>query len=141
MDNGRSNMDHPHALQRSAHELQREAGNLVKHAGGAASMPALSITLAHLEEMLDRLSVGMLLAARAVATSRERGADANEGTLPPEAEALCFHLRRAAETLRGPQAACEASQMWTRRVLEIETEPREPLEPAGGAAFVQRHWS
>ena len=103
-------------------------------------MPTLSITLAHLEEALDRLSVGMLLAARAVATSRERNADANEGTLPPEADALCFHLRRTAETLRGPEAACEASRMWTRRVAEIETEPLEPLEPRG-AVFVPRHSS
>src|SRR5215218_11387164 len=80
----------------------------------------------HFQEALDRLSVGMLLAARAVATPRERGAEATEGTLPPEAEALCFHLRRAAETLRGAQSACEASRMWTRRVLEIETETPEP---------------
>jgi hypothetical protein len=141
MDNGRSNIDHTHALQRSAYELQHEAGNLASHAGGAASMPALSIMLAHVEEALDQLSVGMVLAARAVATSRERGAEAHEGTLPPEAEALCFHLRRAAETLRGPKAACEASRMWTRRVVEIETEPLEPLEPARGAVFVSRHSS
>ena len=141
MENGCSDIDHTHALQRSAYELQREAGNLVKHAGGAASMPTLSITLAHLEEALDRLSVGMLLAARAVATSRERNADANEGTLPPEADALCFHLRRTAETLRGPEAACEASRMWTRRVAEIETEPLDPLEPARGAVFAPRHSS
>lgn len=141
MDNARSHIDHTHALQRSSLELQREAGKLVKHAGGAASMPALSITLAHLEEALDRLSVGMLLAARAVATSRERGAEVDEGTLPPEAEALCFHLRRTAETLRGPQAACEASRTWTRRVAESETEPLEPLEPARGAVFAPRRSS
>ena len=110
MDNVRSHMDHTHALQRSSLELQRQAGNLVKHAGGAASMPALSITLAHLEEAL-------------------------------EAEALCFHLRRTAETLRGPQAACEASRTWTRRVAESETEALEPLEPARGAVCAPRHSS
>ena len=139
MDNGRSNVDQAQALQSSAHALQREAGNVARHAGGATSMPALSITLAHLEEALDRLSVGMLLAARAVATSRERGAEASEGILPPDAEALCFHLRRASETLRSSKAACEASQMWTRRVFESGTDPPEPLEAAHGAARVARH--
>ena len=133
MDDLRSHPDQAQALQRSAHELQRAAGNLVKNAAGAASVPALSVALAHVEEALDRLSVGMLLAARAVATSRARGTPVDEAAAPPETEALCFHLRRAAEKLHHPQAACEASRMWTRRVLEAETDSRSALGAINGA--------
>jgi hypothetical protein len=120
MDELATTRDDTDALRRSAHELQRGAGDLVKHAGGAWSMPDLLVALAHVEEALDRLSVGMLLMARGVADSRGQDSDV---TLTPEAEALCFHLRRAADKLHAPQAATQAARMWARRELGAHAAP------------------
>jgi hypothetical protein len=94
------------ALKAGAHELQRAAGKVLEHACAAEDPGTLGIALAHIEEALDRLSVGMLQAAHAVNVGDD-----------PSAEALCFHLRLTAERLRDPQLACQASRSWTRRLI------------------------
>src|SRR5215204_5896190 len=103
------------ALRAGAHELQRAAGKVLTHASAAEDPQTLGVALAHIEEALDRLSVGMLQAANAV--TLVRGASADESHLDPSAEALCFHLRRAADRLREPQLACQSSRFWTRRMI------------------------
>lgn len=114
--------DHPapceHALADSAHELQRAAGHVLKHAAASDQVPALGATLAHIEEALDRLSVGMLQMANGVVEwSAEQDASVDEDALPPPAQALCFHLRAVADALRAPRDACSSSRIWTRRLL------------------------
>jgi hypothetical protein len=114
------NGDHsaPHdrrALTAGAHELQRAAGKVLKHACAAEDPETLGIALAHIEEALDRLSVGMLRAASVVSRGLDDPADGSH--LDPSAEALCFHLRLAAERLREPQLACQSGRFWTRRML------------------------
>ena len=112
-----------HALADSAHELQRAAGHVQKHAAAADQVPALGITLAHIEEALDRLSVGMLQMANGVVEwSAEQGPSADEDTLPPQARALCFHLRAVADALRAPRDACTSSRIWTRRLLDASSD-------------------
>ncbi len=115
-----STPDDRQALKAGAHELQRATGKVLKHAGAADDPVTLGIALAHIEEALDRLSVGMLQAAHAVSTGFDDAADQDE--LEPPAEALCFHLRRAADRLREPQLACQSSRFWTRR-LQASGEP------------------
>jgi hypothetical protein len=107
------------ALRAAAYELQRAAGNVLTHADGAESMLTLAVTLAHVEEALDRLSVGMLKIARTVA-AREPGAGVDASGLGPETRALCFHLRAIADQLHRTESSCQASRTWTRRVLEAD---------------------
>ena len=108
-----------HALADSAHELQRAAGHVQKHAAASDQVPALGATLAHIEEALDRLSVGMLQMANGVIEwSAEQDPSVDEDSLPPPAQALCFHLRAVADALRGPRDACISSRTWTRRLLD-----------------------
>jgi hypothetical protein len=107
-------------LRSSAHELQRAAGSLQSHASGAAAVAGLETTLAHVEEALDRLSIGMLKMADAVTEScGDSGHAPDESVLPPEARALQFHLRTTAAALRVPQDGCTSSRTWTRRLLEV----------------------
>ena len=117
-----------HALADSAHQLQRAAGHVQKHAAGSDQVPALGITLAHIEETLDRLSVGMLQMANGVVEwSAEQDPSVDEEALPPPAQALCFHLRAVAAALRAPRDACTSSRMWTRRLLDVHSDaPQEP---------------
>jgi hypothetical protein len=108
-----------HALANSAYELQRAARHLQRHAADATQVPAHGATLAHVEEALDRLSVGMLQMANAVVKwSAEHGLSAEEDDLPPGAQALCFHLRATAEALRVTRDACTSSRAWSRRPLD-----------------------
>src|SRR4051795_865511 len=112
-----------HALADSAHELQRAAGHVQKHAAAADQVPALGVTLAHVEEALDRLSVGMLQMANGVVEwSAAHGLSADEDALPPEARALCFHLRTVADALRAPRDACTSSRIWMRRLLDAHSD-------------------
>jgi hypothetical protein len=97
----------------SAYALQRAAGQLQAHASTAGAVDDLEVTLAHVEEALDRLAVGLLKMADAVA---DRCAE--PGELPPEGRALRFHLQMAATALRAPQDGCASSRMWTRRLLD-----------------------
>ena len=121
--------DHP--LADSAHELQRAAGHVQKHAAASDQVPALGATLAHIEEALDRLSVGMLQMANGVIEwSAEQDPAVDEDSLPPPAQALCFHLRLAAERLREPQLACQASRLWTRRMIASAPQAEAARAPA-----------
>ena len=132
--------DHPtpcdeHALADSAHELQRAAGHVQKHAAASDQVPALGATLAHIEEALDRLSVGMVQMANGVVEwSAEQDPSVNEDALPPPAQALCFHLRAVADALGAPREACTSSRMWTRRLLETHANAAQDPEPACGRA-------
>src|SRR5688500_1424186 len=104
MTKQRSTAQDQQALKVGAHELQRAAGKVLEHAGAADDPTTLGIALAHIEEALDRLSVGMLQAAHAVTVAQ---GPANESCAEPSAEALCFHLRLTAERLREPHLGCE----------------------------------
>ena len=115
MTSERSTPHHQQALKTGAHELQRAAGKVLEHACAAEDPHTLGVALAHIEEALDRLSVGMHQAANAVTTGHSDSTD--ESHMEPSAEALCFHLRRTAERLREPQLACQASRFWTRRMI------------------------
>ena len=115
MNGDHSTRQNQQALEAGAHELQQAAGKVLKHAGAAGDPQTLCVALAHIEEALDRLSVGMLQAANAVAVGHSGAAD--ESCLEPSADALCFHLRRAADQLRDPQLACQSSRFWTRRLV------------------------
>jgi hypothetical protein len=120
---------HEHALADSAHELQRAAGHVQKHAAAADQVPALGVTLAHVEEALDRLSVGMLqMVNRVVEWSATQGPSTDEDALSPEARALCFHLRAVADALRAPRDACTSSRIWTRRLLDAHSDPAQACE-------------
>jgi hypothetical protein len=110
-----STPDDQQALIAGAHELQRAAGKVIKHACAAEDPHTLGVALAHIEEALDRLSVGMLQAANAV-TMRHSGSP-DESHMEPSAEALCFHLRLTADRLREPVLACQSSRFWTRRMI------------------------
>jgi hypothetical protein len=115
MNDERSTPRDQQALKAGAHELQRAAGKVLTHASAAEDPETLGVALAHIEEALDRLSVGMLQAANAVTMSHADPPE--ESRLEPAAEALCFHLRRAADRLREPQLACQSSRSWTRRMI------------------------
>src|SRR5215213_6241241 len=114
MTEQRSTDQDQQALKAGAHELQRAAGKVLEHAAAADDPATLGIALTHIEEALDRLSVGMLQAAHAVTVAQ---GSAHESCVDPSAEALCFHLRLTAERLREPQLACESSRSWTRRLV------------------------
>ena len=105
-------------LKTSAHDLQRAAGRLQTHASDGA-VPDLEITLAHVEEALDRVAVAMLKMADATSDwCAGEGRASGDGVLPPEARALRFHLQMAAAGLRVPQDGCSSSRLWTRRLLD-----------------------
>jgi hypothetical protein len=106
------------AVASSAHELQQAAGTLQSHAARADAVPTYGITLAHVEEAVDRLAVSLDQMANAVAEwCGEPDAVVEEPALPPEARALRWHLQAAATDLRTAEAACSASRDWTRRLL------------------------
>jgi hypothetical protein len=128
-----------HSLADSAHELQRAAGWVQKHAAASDHVPQLGATLAHIEEALDRLSVGMLQMANGVVEwSAEHDPSVDEDAMPPPAQALCFHLRAVAAALRAPREACTSSRMWTRRLLDVHSDaPQEP-ETRPGAPHAMR---
>jgi hypothetical protein len=111
------------ALKAGAHELQRAAGKVLTHACAAEDPHTLGVALAHIEEALDRLSVGMLQAANAATMGH--GDSTDGGHLEPSAEALCFHLRRTADRLREPQLACQSSRFWTRRLVASASSDHE----------------
>jgi hypothetical protein len=117
------------ALTDSAHELQGAAGHVQKHAAASDQVPELGATLAHIEEALDRLSVAMLqMASGVVEWSVEQDPSVDEDALPPPAEALCFHLRTVADTLRAPRDGCTSSRMWTRRLLDAHPDAAQESE-------------
>ena len=111
--------DQDRALATSAHELQSAAGTLQTHAANPHAVPTHEITLAHVEEALDRLAVAMDQMANAVANwCGEPSAIVVDNALPPEARALRWHLQSVADKLRGSETACAISRDWTRRLLD-----------------------
>jgi hypothetical protein len=111
------------SLAASAHELHRAASDLQKHASDADDIPMLEISLAHVEGALDCLSVSMLQIADAVVEwCGDEGPVVDESSLPPQARALCFHLRAVADALRAPEQACASSRLWTHRLLNTRSE-------------------
>jgi hypothetical protein len=110
--------DRDHALASSAHQLQRAAGTLQTQAPNPRAVPTHEITLAHVEEALDRLAVAMEQMANAVADwCGEPNAIPENNALPPEARALRWHLQSVADQLRDSEIACASSRGWTRRLL------------------------
>jgi hypothetical protein len=111
--------DQDRALATSAHELQRAAGSLQTHAANPHAVATHEITLAHVEETLDRLAVAMEQMANAVADwCGEPSAIVEDNALPPEARALRWHLQSVADKLRGSETACAISRAWARRLLD-----------------------
>jgi hypothetical protein len=110
--------DRDRALASSAHQLQRAAGTIQTHAANPRAVPTHEITLAHVEEALDRLAVAMEQMANAVADwCGEPSPIVEDNSLPPEARALRWHLESVADRLRGAETACAISRDWTRRLL------------------------
>jgi hypothetical protein len=130
----------PSSLVASACDLQRAAGDVQAHAADADYIPTLGITLAHVEEALDRLSVGMLQMANGVIEwYAGPGSAGREDALPPQARALCFHLRAAALSLEASENACASSRNWTRQLVDILPDTERGLDwadraPTGGNA-------
>jgi hypothetical protein len=94
-------------------------------------VPTYGITLAHVEESLDRIAAALDQMANAVADwSGGSNAVVEEPALPPEARALRWHLHAAAANLRTSEAACTASRDWTRRLLAAEppSDPHDAFE-------------
>jgi hypothetical protein len=117
----------------SAHALQRATGDLQKHASATEYLPSLGVTLAYVEEALGRLSVGMLQMANGVVEwCGDEGLSADEDTLPPDARALCFHLRAVADALRVPQEACTSSRIWSRRLLSSHPDTEQKAQSPNG---------
>jgi hypothetical protein len=111
-----SDQDQP--LATSAHELQRAAGKLQTHAANPDAVPTHGITLAHVEEAIDRLAVAMEQMANAVADWCGEPSPVVNNALPPEARALRWHLESVADKLRDSELACATSRDWTRRLLD-----------------------
>jgi hypothetical protein len=119
------------ALAASAHQLQRAGGTLQSHASSPDAVPTHAITLAHVEEALDRMAVAMEQMANAVADwSGQPSAVLEEATLPPEARAVRWHLQSAAQRLRDSEEACAISREWTRRLLTAAPLESHPAERA-----------
>ena len=112
------------ALAASAHELQRAAGAVQTHAANPDAVPTHELTLAHVEEAVDRLAVAMEQMANAVADwCGQPSAIVEENALPPEASALRWHLQSVADELRAAEIACASSRDWTRRLLLNPPQP------------------
>ena len=109
--------DQDRALATSAHELQRAAETLQSHAANPDAVPTHGITLAHVEEAIDRLAVAMEQMANAVADWCGEPSPSVDNALPPEARALRWHLESVADKLRDSELACATSRDWTRRML------------------------
>ena len=125
MNDERSTRHDQQALKAGAHELQRAAGKVLTHASAAEDPQTLGIAIAHIEEALDRLTVGMRQLS-----DLGHGDPADGGHLKPSAEALCFHLRLTADRLREPQLACQSSRFWTRRMIEPAPHAEADRAPA-----------
>jgi nucleotide-binding universal stress UspA family protein len=110
----------------TAARLDRAAAELRERAGSPLATPRLPVTLAHLEDTFDELAATTRLLAEAAAgwCDTDHG---DEGTLPPEASALLWHLRSVADTLTDAHDGCLTARRWAQQLLE-HTAP----EPAPG---------
>jgi hypothetical protein len=121
------------ALASSAHELQQAAGTLQSNAARADAVPTYGVTLAHVEEAIDRLAVALDRMANAVSDwCGESDTIVAEPALPPEARALRWHLHAAAASLRTSEAACTATREWARRLPVAAPDPAQSGEDRGG---------
>ena len=108
----------PAYVAATASRLRRAAGELQQWAGSPDAVPSVPLTLAHVEDALDRLATGMQLMARSVdGWCGEDGAIPGENALHPEARALSHQLRAIADTLIDARDACPATCEWARRLL------------------------
>ena len=101
----------------TAARLDRAAAELRERAGSPSAVPRLPVTLAHLEDTFDELAAAMRLLAEAAAEWCDTD-DADEGTLPPEASALLWHLRSVADTLTDARDGCLTTRRWAQQLLE-----------------------
>jgi nucleotide-binding universal stress UspA family protein len=101
----------------TAARLERAARELRERAGSPDAVPRLPVTLAHLEDACDELAAAMRLLAEAAAEWCDPD-DAHEGTLPPEASALLWHLRSVADTLTDAHDGCLITRPWAQQLLE-----------------------
>ena len=108
----------------TAARLDRTATELRDRAGSPDAVPRLPVTLAHLEAAFDGLAAAM----RQLAEAAEEwcDTDADEGTLPPEAQALMWHLRSVAGTLTDARDGCMITRPWADRLLEQAAPEPEP---------------
>jgi nucleotide-binding universal stress UspA family protein len=109
----------------TAARLERGARELREHAGSPSAVPKLPVTLAHLEDTFDELAAAMRLLAEAASKWCDTN-DADEGTLPPEARALLWHLRSVADTLADAHDGCLTTRTWAQQLLEYASPDPEP---------------
>ena len=109
----------------TAARLDRAAAELRELAGSSSAVPRLPVTLAHLEDTFDELAAAMRLLAEAAAEWCDTD-DADEGTLPPEASALLWHLRSVADTLTDVRDGCQTTRRWAQQLLERAAPESEP---------------
>ena len=103
----------------AAARLQRTAGELRQRAGSPSAVPSLPVTLAHLEDAFAELAATVRLLGEATAEwCHTHDPAADDGTLPPEARALSWHLRAAADELSESSESCLASREWARQLLD-----------------------
>jgi hypothetical protein len=113
----------------TAARLDRAAAELRERAGSPYAVPRLPVTLAHLENAFEELAASVRLLAEAAAEWCDT-ADADEGTLPPEAQALLWHLRSVADALTDARDGCLTTRHWAHQLLE-----RAAPEPASGVSM------
>jgi nucleotide-binding universal stress UspA family protein len=104
----------------TAARLDRAAAELRERAGSSSAVPRLPVTLAHLEDTFDKLAAAMRLLAEAAAEWCDTD-HADEGTLPPQASGLLWHLRSVADTLTDARDGCLTTRAWAHKLLEHAT--------------------
>lgn len=104
-------------LATSAHQLQRAAGFFQQHASAEDAVPNLPVALAHVEEALDRLATGMMIAAHAVEAWTPDGGGERPVEETEEARALRWHLFHLASRLKGTQQSCVEPRRFARTLL------------------------
>src|SRR3954451_19111671 len=109
----------------TAARLNRAARELREQAGSPSAVPRLPATLGHLEDTFDELVAVMRLLAEAAAEWCDTN-DSDDGTLPPEASALLWHLRSVADTLTGARDGCLTTGRWAQQLLEHAAPEPEP---------------
>jgi nucleotide-binding universal stress UspA family protein len=101
----------------TAARSERAARELREQAGSPSAVPKLPVTLAHLEDTFDELAAAMRLLAEAAAEWCDTD-HADEGTLPPQASGLLWHLRSVADTLTDARDGCLTARGWAQQLLE-----------------------
>jgi len=116
MDPGAST---PAYVAASASRVRRAAVDLREWSGSADALPSLPVTLAHVEDALDQLAIGLQRMAEAVsAGDGDERTLRDESTLDPEARALRWQLRAVADALIDARDGCPAASEWARRLVD-----------------------